>query len=48
MRTHDGYDDQDSYERARDAMGEISVMGMITLSPMDVDSKRHPQMLQPP
>ena len=22
MRTHDGYDAQDSYERARDAMGE--------------------------
>ena len=22
MRTHDGYDDRDSYERAEDAMGE--------------------------
>ena len=41
MRTHDGYDAQDSYERAEDAMGEMSVVEMMTLSPMERDSKRH-------
>ena len=30
MRTHDGYDARDSYEQAEDAMGEMSVMEMMT------------------
>ena len=48
MRTHDGYDAQDSYEHARDAMGENPIIEMMTLSLMEGDYKRHHQMLQLP
>ena len=47
MRTHDGYDAQDSYECVRDAMGE-NVRNRNDDSLMEGDSKRHHQMLQPP
>ena len=30
MRTHDGYDARDSYERVRDAMGKMSEFKMMT------------------
>ena len=41
MRTHDGYDARNSYERAKDDIGENVRNKMMTLSLMEGDSKRH-------
>ena len=45
MRTHDGYDAQDSYERARDVMGENVRVGN---DDIESNGRRHRQILQPP
>ena len=55
MRTHDGYDAQDSYERAEDAMGEnvcnrnddIESNGRFQETPSDVQS-HHDKLDQSP